>query len=271
MPLGLIILFILAALVLFGAAHRVLDRMRLTDTQALIVLGLIFVGSFVDIPLSRGRTSITVNVGGVLVPTALAIYLLARAGTAMERTRAIIGALVTAGIVWGISQITDFGPHGGTPMMLDPLWLFALVGGIVAYVLGRSRRAAFVAGVLGIVLFQLLDVFINSSAAGRASSLALGGGGFFDAIVLSGIISVGLAEVVGETRERLQGGPDLARPEPLKQALTNHPDDGSGGRPYEDGGDSSHSFSYGDNVYGDGQGDSGGESGRHGNGGGENE
>lgn len=233
MPLGLIILFVLAGLVLFGAAHRVLDRMRLTDTQALIILGLIVVGSFVDIPLLRGRTNITVNVGGVLVPTAVAIYLLAKAGTAHERLRAVIGALATAGVVWGIARLTDFGPHGGSRMMLDPLWLFALVGGFVAYVLGRSRRAAFVAGVLGIVIFQLLDVFIQSSATGATSSLALGGGGFLDAVVLSGVISVGLAEVIGETRERLHGGPDTDRPEPLKQALTNHPDgeqgDGGGG------------------------------------------
>lgn len=229
MPLGLIILFVLAGLVLFGAAHRVLDRMRLTDTQALIILGLIVVGSFVDIPLVRGRTNITVNVGGVLVPTAVAIYLLAKAGTAHERFRALIGTIATAGVVWGIARVTDFGPHGGTRMMLDPLWLFSLVGGVVAYMLGRSRRAAFVAGVLGIVVFQLLDVFISSSATGATTSLALGGGGLFDAVVLSGIVSVGLAEVIGETRERLQGGPDPDRPEPLKQSLTNNPDGDQGG------------------------------------------
>ncbi len=52
MPLGLIILSALAALILFGAAQRVLDRMHLTDTQALVVLGLIFIGSFIDIPVT---------------------------------------------------------------------------------------------------------------------------------------------------------------------------------------------------------------------------
>lgn len=223
MPLGLIILSALAALILFGAAQRVLDRMHLTDTQALVVLGLIFIGSFIDIPVTRGRTSITVNVGGALIPAILAVYVLVRAGTAAERTRAAVAALITAGAVWGAARITDFGPHGGAPLVLDPLWLFALVGGIVAYLLGRSRRAAFVAGVLGIVLFQLADVFMHSSATGGSASLALGGGGFFDAVLLSGIVSVGLAEIVGETRERLQGGPDPDRPTPLKQALSNDP------------------------------------------------
>lgn len=229
MPLGLIVLFALVGLVLFGSAQRVLDRMRLTDTQAVIILGLIIVGSFFDVPITRGQTNVTVNVGGAIVPAAVAVYLLVRAGTAWERGRALIATVLTTGVVFGVSQLTDFGPHGGTaPMVLDPLWLFALVGGAVAYILGRSRRAAFIAGVLGLLLFQLLDLFINTAAPGRATTLTLGGGGFFDAIILSGVISVGLAELVGETRERLQGGPDPDRPEPLKQALSNTPDSGDG-------------------------------------------
>lgn len=226
MPLGLIVLFALAGLVLFGAAQRVLDRMYLTDTQALVILGVIFLGSFIDVPVVRGQATVTVNIGGAVIPTALALYVLSRAGTATERMRAVAASLVTAGVIWGVARWTDFGPHGGTPMFLDSLWLFAVVGGIVAYVLGRSRRAAFIAGVLGLVLFQLVDVLLSTSAGGTAA-LALGGGGFFDAVILSGLISVGLAEIVGETRERLQGGPDPDRPAPLKQALTNAPEDGS--------------------------------------------
>lgn len=244
MPLGLIILFALAGLVLFGAAQRVLDRMYLTDTQALVILGVIFLGSFIDVPVVRGQATVTVNIGGAVIPTALALYVLGRAGTATERMRAVAASLVTAGVIWGVARLTDFGPHGGTPMFLDSLWLFAIVGGIVAYVLGRSRRAAFIAGVLGLVLFQLVDVLLTASAGGT-TTLALGGGGFFDAVILSGIISVGLAEIVGETRERLQGGPDLDRPAPLKQALTNDPDNPeqrshheitSSGRPGDEGG-----------------------------------
>lgn len=228
MPLGLIILVALSLIVLFGAAHRVLDRMHLSDTHALIALGVIFIGSYIDIPLVTGPTAVTVNVGGALAPAVLAFYVLTRAGTAVERTRAVIASLITAGVVWGVARMTDFGPHGGTRVIIDPLWLFALVGGVVAYLLGRSRRAAFVAGVLGIILFQVLD-FILQARTGASATLALGGAGFFDAVVLSGVISVGLAEVVGETRERLQGGPSEERPAALREALTNPPDHGEGG------------------------------------------
>lgn len=229
MPLGLIIVLVVAALVFFGAAHRVLDRMRLTDAQALVILGLIIAGSFFDIPITRGRTSVTVNVGGIIIPAALALYLLARAGTAWERTRAVLASVVTALAVWGMAQLTDFGPHGGRTPVLDPLWLFALVGGVVAYLFGRSRRAAFVAGTLGLILYQLLEWAINTPAPGQASTLALGGGGFFDAVVLAGVVSVGLAELIGETRERLQGGPDTDRPARLREALAGGPASGSSG------------------------------------------
>ena len=52
-----------AALVYFGLAHRVLDRMRLTDRQALLLIGLMLLGSFVDIPLLRNTVDLSINVG----------------------------------------------------------------------------------------------------------------------------------------------------------------------------------------------------------------
>ncbi|MBO8141578.1 MAG: DUF1614 domain-containing protein [Firmicutes bacterium] len=193
--------------------------MRLTDSQALLILGLIIAGSFFDVPVSRGPGAVTVNVGGAVVPVAVAIYLLARAETAWERIRASLAALATGAAVWALAQLTDFGPHGGRSPLLDPLWLFSLVGGVVAYALGRSRRAAFVAGTLGLIVFQLLEFWIDGPAPGRATSVAIGGGGFFDAVVLAGVVSSGLAEVVGEVRERVSGGPASERPKALQQSL----------------------------------------------------
>lgn len=236
MPLGWIVLLAVAALIFFGAAQRVLDRMRLTDTQALIIVGLIAAGSFFDIPLTGGRAAVTVNVGGALVPAAVAVYLLIRAGTAWERLRAILASVVTAAAVWGMAQLTDFGPHGARTPLLDPLWMFALVGGVVAYLFGRSRRAAFVAGTLGLIGFQLLELFINTPAPGQVTALALGGGGFFDAVVLAGVVSVGLAELIGETRERLQGGPAPDRPEALEAGLS-YPGGQAGDESTEGGGE----------------------------------
>jgi len=103
MPLGLMVLLGVAALIFFGAAHRVLDRLYLTDFQALLLVALVAAGSFIDLPIPAARAQLTVNVGGALIPLGLAIYVLARAGSVLERWRALIAAAVTG---------TPFGPSG---------------------------------------------------------------------------------------------------------------------------------------------------------------
>ena len=71
-----------------------------------------------------------------------------------------------------------------------------IIAGLMAYVLGRSRRGAFICGVLG-VLFADIIVAIVNSARGISQTLVLGGAGVFDAAVISGLIGVILAELIG--------------------------------------------------------------------------
>lgn len=203
MPTGTALLLIVAALIYFGAGQRMLDRMRLTDTQALIAIALMIGGSFITLPLKTGRTSVSLNLGGAVVPLALVVYLLVKADTARERTRALVASLITGGIVYGVSQFTDFDPSSPS-LLIDPLWLFSVVAGIAGYLSGRSRRASFIAGVLGLFAVDLIHLgqaLINN----MATRVVLGGAGVFDAMVVAGLIAVALAEIVGETRERIGG------------------------------------------------------------------
>lgn len=204
MPTGTALLLIVAALIYFGVGQRLLDRMRLTDTQALIAIVLMIGGSFITIPLRTGRTDISLNLGGGLVPLALVAYLLIKADTAKERVRAVVAALVTAGIVYGVSQLTDFDPSSPS-FFIDPLWLFSIVAGIVGYLSGRSRRASFIAGVLGLFAVDVVHL-VQALASNMATRVVLGGAGVFDAMIVAGLIAVALAEFVGETRERIEGG-----------------------------------------------------------------
>ena len=204
MPTGTVLLLIVAALIYFGVGQRILDRMRLTDTQALIAIALMIGGSFITIPLMTGRTSVSLNLGGAVVPLALVFYLLIKADTATERVRSIVAALITGGVVYGVSQLTDFDPSSPA-LFIDPLWLFSIVAGIVGYLSGRSRRASFIAGVLGLFAVDLVHLF-QALASNMATRVVLGGAGVFDAVILAGLIAVALAEFVGETRERLEGG-----------------------------------------------------------------
>ncbi len=208
MPTGTVLLLIAAALIYFGVGQRLLDRMRLTDTQALIVIALMIGGSFITIPMRTGRTSVSLNVGGGVIPLALVAYLLIKADTVKERVRSIVAALVTAGVIYGISQLTDFDPSSPA-LFIDPLWLFSIVAGIVGYLSGRSRRASFIAGVLGLFTVDMVH-FTQALLGNMSTRVVLGGAGVFDAMVVSGLIAVGLAEFVGETRERLEeGGEEL--------------------------------------------------------------
>lgn len=204
MAIGLTLLAVVSVLVLFGLAHRVLDRMYLSDKGALLFLGGMVVGSYIDIPLSRGVNPVTVNVGGALLPIGLAAYVLGRAGTAWEKWRAILAAAATTAIIYALSKYVNFGEK---VMPIEPLYLWAAIAGLAAYLVGRSRRTAFISATSSLILLDVVHA-VESSITGVRSPTRIGGAGAFDSIVLAGILAVLLTEIFGETRERLAGGPE---------------------------------------------------------------
>lgn len=207
LPLGMILLVIASILVYFGLAQRLLDRMRLSDKGALAVIGALIVGSFIDIPLWRGNTQVSLNVGGALVPVGLAVYLLMKTGTSKEWVRTLIATIATAGSIYLLGSFVMSGDPGERTGIIDPLYIYPLVGGTVAYLLGRSRRAAFIAATLGVLSLDLIH-WIWLATTGTPGTVNIGGAGAFDSIVVAGLVAVLLAELIGETRERLQGGPE---------------------------------------------------------------
>ncbi len=227
MPAGMILLLIISVLIFLGLAQRVLDRLGLTDRTALLFIAAMLLGGFLpDIPLSG---TLAINIGGGLIPIALVIYLFVRAGTARERIRAAVAMLVTAVITYIVLKIIPLEPTHA--LLVDPLYLVALIAGAVGYLAGRSRRTAFISGVGAIVLndiFTRIELF----ARGARSSLTIGGAGIFDATLIAGLIALGLAELVGEIRERMSSDPGAGYPEKLIAGLSE-PDD-SGAEPERD-------------------------------------
>lgn len=220
-PLGIIALVIVSVLVYFGLAQRILDRMRISDKAALGILIAMIVGSFINIPIAFGRISVSINLGGGIIPLGLAIYVLTKAGTGKEWFRAITAAIITGVVIYYLGSVVMEGNPGGPFDLLDPIWVYPIVGGLVAYVAGRSRRSAFIAATVGVLLLDVFNLvyLIITRTPGRVD---IGGAGAFDSIILAGIIAVLLAEIIGETRERLQGGPATHdRPKKLLNNLTN--------------------------------------------------
>lgn len=203
MPIGMILLLIVGMLVYFGLAQRILDRMRLTDKQALLFIGGIILGSFVDIPIMRSPVEVNINVGGALLPALLSLWLILKADEPREKIRAVVAAILVAVAVWLGSRYLPYEPEN---MFIDPKLLYGLSAGLIAYVAGRSRRSAFIGGVLGIILSDIVHM-VTILRMGIPGTTNLGGAGAFDVTIIAGLVGVMIAELVGETREKLQGGP----------------------------------------------------------------
>lgn len=200
MTFGLIVLIAVAILIVFGVAHRVLDKLRLNDTAALLFVIAMIVGTFLpDIPLGFGMS---INIGGGVIPIILVVYLLIKAETSSERNRAIIASFIAGGAVYLVGRLFPSEPE---TMPIDPMYIYGIIAGLIAYLFGRSRRSAFIAGIMGIIVADIAQGITNI-ARGLATPVSIGGAGMFDATVISGLLAVLLAELVGETREKMQGG-----------------------------------------------------------------
>ena len=196
MSVGLILLSLVSVLVLFGADQRVLDKMHLTDRAALLIAAAIFFGGLApDIQVGR----VAVNLGGAVVPLGVCVWLLIKADSREEALRALLGSVLTGVAVFALSRLMPAEPEQIT---LDPNYTYGIAGGLIAYLLGRSRRGALICGVLGVVLADTATALINWQN-GVNTTLRLGGAGAMDTVVISGLIAVLLAELVGELLERM--------------------------------------------------------------------
>ena len=126
----------------------------------------------------------------------------ARAGSAKERLRALAATLVTAAAVYAIGR---FFPNEPETMPFDVNYLYGIAAGLIAYVFGRSRRSAFIAGVTGMLLADVAQA-VMLWTDGIDQTLRLGGAGMLDTIVISGVSAVLFAELLGEFIERCVRG-----------------------------------------------------------------
>lgn len=202
MPIGMILLIIVSILIFAGLAERVLDRLRLSDKTAIAIIIAIVV-STIFIPDINLTENVSINIGGFVIPVGLAIYLFIKADTGKERWRAVIAAIVAGVAIYLIQRYVL--PAEPEAQNIDPNYVYPIVAAVIAYVIGRSRRGAFIAGVMGVVISDLIQM-VSNIINNIPSPTRFGGAGGVDTTVIAGVLAVLLAEIVGETRERLQGG-----------------------------------------------------------------
>ncbi|QSZ27941.1 DUF1614 domain-containing protein [Aceticella autotrophica] len=200
MTIGYILLTIAGLFVLFGFAHRVLDRMKMTDKWALLIIIGMIIGTLIpSIPLGA---NISINIGGAIIPMAVAVYLFIKSESLKEKMNAIFASLIAGAAVYIAGRLLPSEPEA---MLIEPNYIYGIISGLIAYLFSRSRRCAFIAGVMGVVLSDITQAVINAATA-RPGLVSIGGAGAVDTVVISMIVAVLLSEVLGETREKLQGG-----------------------------------------------------------------
>ena len=198
MSVSLWIVLIVIVLIMFGVGQRILDDLRLSDKSALIILLAIGVGLVIP-PIWIGEY-FCFSIGGFLIPLALSVYLLLSCGK-RDILRTVLGTILVAGIIYGLEWLLPADPED---VVIDNMYIYGIVAGVVAYLLGRSRRNAFVSCLFGITLAELVQWIINM-CTGAKSILGLGVGGVFSTYIVAIIISVSISEFIGRCVESASG------------------------------------------------------------------
>ncbi|RLC62742.1 MAG: hypothetical protein DRI01_06370 [Chloroflexi bacterium] len=205
--LGLFILFfpVMLMLFFFNVISFSFSRLGISPQLAVLLLFLTLAGSVINIPVtrrtveySRGlgfgwfeipirrESGLAINLGGAIVPTILAIYLLFRAP--------LLATLIATAVMIVICKfLTRPIPGQGLaiPMLIPPV-LATLLAVLLAG--EQAPLVAYISGVLGTLIGGDL---LNLSKARRlgAGIVSIGGAGVFDGIFLVGVFSVTLTAI----------------------------------------------------------------------------
>jgi len=178
---------IMAAALLGSMINIPVARLRAEVRQESTTVTVFGVTYRVPLTIRTGRTTIAVNVGGAVVPSAVAIYLICHDRLPQS---ALFATLVVTALVFVVAR-----PVAGvgivTPSLVPPL-----VAALAALWLGGHFVAAvaYVAGTFGtLVGADVLNLPRVRSL--QAAMVSIGGAGTFDGVFLTGLVAVLLASL----------------------------------------------------------------------------
>lgn len=214
----LLALLVLIEVGILGYAYQ---KMGVGRRYAYVILLLCLIGSYVNIPVyqlppevihAAGRvvfygvpyivpmlsdvpgTVIAVNLGGALIPTLLAIYLIIKNRLFVDSLAAV--AIVTVAVHLMAQPVRGVGI--AVPFLIPPA-----VATVTALLLTRDRAPAlaFIGGTLGTLIGA--DLLNLGRLQGLGAPVAsIGGAGTFDGIFTAGILAVLLAAIMAGKRTR---------------------------------------------------------------------
>ncbi|MCW4011264.1 MAG: DUF1614 domain-containing protein [Candidatus Bathyarchaeota archaeon] len=214
----LTLLVAVVGLVFFGVIGVAFAKVGFSPFVVMLILAGSLLGSAINLPILKIRTvapmikeeyanffgvsyriphveygqavtTIAVNVGGALIPSAVSIYLLCTAEPTMILL-SVLGVAIVALITKAVARPVK-GVGIATPAFIPPI-----AAAVVALILAPSQplTVAYVAGVLGTLIgADLLNLRKIPKLGAPVASI--GGAGTFDGVFLSGIIAVLLAGI----------------------------------------------------------------------------
>jgi hypothetical protein len=196
LPVGPILLTILILLIYFGLLDHILADMRLSPRAALLYAVAMLLGSLVTFEWS---TWLSVSIGSAVLPVGAVVFLIATTAEPKESARTVLAALAAGACVFAIGQWFEPGrPTELNLFGLDAQYLYGLSAGGTAFLVGRSKRSAFCAGVLGVVLADLAHVSLHLvQGVPPDVRIAIGGGGLLGTAAAAGILALFLADWLG--------------------------------------------------------------------------
>jgi len=185
----------------------VLDKLGLSPSSATVLLVATFLGSALNLPLTRiksnfvfdennplhkvtlpmrfenGYTQIAINVGGGLIPVVFSVYLMSVTGFPV--LPALLAVIAVSTISYLFSRpVANMGI--GMPLFIAPV-----SAAIIAMLLSQENAPAlaYISGSLGVLIgadiLRIRDIrHLNAPVA------AIGGAGTFDGIFMTGILAV---------------------------------------------------------------------------------
>jgi uncharacterized membrane protein len=206
-----LLLSLVVVLILVSVSEAAFERIGFTRVEVVLILVGTFLGSSVNIPLRKVQstnrimqleevrffwityriphfslqevsTTVAVNLGGAIIPTAVSLYLI---GAHLQlMLQIVLGIVITAVVVHLVARKVP-GLGITTPAFVPPI-----IAAVSAYLLSPSSPnvVAYVAGTLGTLIGADLTNMGDIAALG-APVVSIGGAGTFDGVFLSGIIA----------------------------------------------------------------------------------
>jgi uncharacterized membrane protein len=216
-PMRLVVLIaaitLLLGVIQLGVVTIAFDKLGLSPRSAFILLFASLIGSGINLPLFTlrsdapprdapppairplfggspleftGKTLITINLGGGVMPCAFSLYLLLHTPITLAET--IVATALMTGLSYAASRpIARVGI--GMPLLLAPAG-----AALLAVILdpGNSAPLAYVCGTLGVLIGA--DVLrLNNIRSMGVPIASIGGAGTFDGVFITGIVAVLLA------------------------------------------------------------------------------